>query len=341
MEQIWITRHGPTDVLETRSSPSPTAAPGEIRIDVTAAGLNFADVSARVGLYPDAPDPPMVVGYEVSGLVDQVGSGVDAFGVGDRVVALTRFGGHSSSVVVPQDQAFRIPDGFDTADAAAIPVNYLTAYLILVRLASIREGDSVLIHAAAGGVGQAALQLCRMLGAETYGTASAGKHDRLVAMGLDHPIDYRNSDFAIEVDRLTDGRGVDVILDAVGGSTSRRNVTLLAPLGRLFHFGISAASQNDRRRLLTAATTIAGMPIYHPVSLMQNNRGVFGINLGHLWDETALLSDAMINILRLWDEGVISPVIDSTFSFDDAAAAHDQLQKARNFGKVLLVPTTG
>lgn len=338
MEQIWITEHGATDVLEVRSGADPVAAPGEIRIKVAAAGLNFADVSARVGLYADAPKPPMVVGYEVSGTVDQLGAGVESFALGDAVVALTRFGGHSSSVVVPVNQAFALPAEADVVHAAAMPVNYLTAYLMLVKLGSIREGDTVLIHAAAGGVGQAALQLCKMLGATTFGTASAAKHDRLAELGLDHPIDYRNKDFAEEVERLTDGRGVDVILDAVGGATSRKNVKLLAPLGRLFHFGISAASQEPKRNMFTAARTVASLPIHHPVSLMQNNRGVFGINLGHLWDETEMLGDAMVELLSFWEKGIIEPVIDSTFPFSEAAAAHDQLQLARNFGKVLLIP---
>lgn len=340
MRQVVIARHGGPEVLEVREAPDPTPMRGEVRIAVAAAGLNFADVSARVGLYPDAPSPPMTVGYEVSGTIDAVGSGVDDVAVGDRVVALTRFGGQSSSVVVPVAQVVRLPDGLDLVEAAAIPVNYMTAYLMLVRLGNVRPGESVLIHAAAGGVGLAALQICRQLGAVTYGTASAAKHDRLREAGLDHPIDYRHQDFAKEVTHLTKGRGVDVILDAVGGATTRRNYRLLRPMGRLFVFGASSMAQDERRRVRKVAAAMAQFPVFHPLALMNANKGVFGVHLGHLWDERELMAEVLAEVLRWWEDGRIAPVIDSTFPFERAADAHDQLQKARNVGKVLLIPSS-
>lgn len=338
MQQVVITRYGGPEVLEVREAPDPQPMRGEVRISVAAAGLNFADVSARVGLYADAPKPPMTVGYEVSGTIDAVGAGVEGFAVGDRVIGLTRFGGQSSSVVIPTAQATHLPDGLDLVEAAAIPVNYLTAYLMLVRLGSVRPGQSVLIHAAAGGVGFAALQVCKLLGAETYGTASAGKHERLREEGLDHPIDYRNQDFSVEVNRLTKGRGVDVILDAVGGATTRKNYKLLAPMGRLFLFGASSTSQDSKRNIAKVVSALAQFPVFHPISLMNSNKGVFGVNLGHLWDETAMMDETLTELLQWWSEGKISPIIDSTFPFSKAGDAHDQLQKARNVGKVLLIP---
>jgi len=338
MRQVVITKFGGPEVLEVREAPDPQAMRGEVRIAVAAAGLNFADVSSRVGLYPDAPKPPMTVGYEVSGTIDELGAGVVGFEVGDEVVAFTRFGGQSSSVVVPFGQVVKVPDSFDLVNAAAIPVNYVTAYLMLVRLGSVHPGESVLIHAAAGGVGLAALQICRQLGAITYGTASAAKHDRLRAAGLDHPIDYRSQDFAEEVRRLTRGRGVDVILDAVGGATTRKNYKLLAPLGRLFVFGASATSQQSKRNYLTAASTLAKFPLFHPLSMMSANKGVFGINIGHLWNEQELMHQMLTEVMGWWADGRIMPVIDSTYGFDRAGEAHDQLQLGRNVGKVLLIP---
>ena len=338
MRQITITEYGGPEVLRVTEAPDPTPGPGEIRVSVSAAGLNFADVSARMGLYPDAPKPPMVVGYEASGVVDRLGDGVTGFEVGERVLVLSRFGGQSSSVVVPMSQAVVIPDELDLVAAAAIPVNYLTAYLMLVRLAALRPGDSVLIHAAAGGVGIAAIQLCRTLGVTTYGTASASKHEAVRALGLDHPIDYRNQDFAAEVLRLTGGRGVDVILDAVGGSTSRKNYKLLAPLGRLFHFGASSASKDGRRKILNVVKSLGAFPVYHPIQLMNANKAVYGINLGHLWDEQEMLREILDELLEMWQQGVIEPVIDSIHPFDQVAAAHDRLESAKNVGKVLLVP---
>jgi len=338
MRQVVITKFGGPEVLQVREAPDPSPMRGEVRVAVAAAGLNFADVSARVGLYPDAPKPPMTVGYEVSGTVDAVGAGVDRFAVGDRVVALTRFGGQSSAVVVPEHQAVKVPDQLDLVTAAAIPVNYLTAYLMLVRLGNVQRGESVLIHAAAGGVGFAALQICRRIGAVTYGTASAGKHDRLREAGLDHPIDYRNQDFAVEVNRLTKGRGVDVVLDAVGGATSRKNYKLLRPLGRLFLFGVSAASQDSKRNLFKAGRTMAQFPVFHPLALINANKGVFGVNLGHLWEEEQMMQDVLTELVQWWVDGRIEPVIDSILPFDRAGEAHDRLQQAKNIGKVLLTP---
>jgi NADPH:quinone reductase-like Zn-dependent oxidoreductase len=240
MRQVWIPAHGEPEVLEVREAPDPDAAVGEVRIRVAAAGINFADILARMGLYPDAPQPPAVVGYEVSGTVDQVGSGVDGLAEGSRVAALTRFGGYSDTVVVPANQVIPIGDGLSLEKAAALPVNYLTAWVMLVWLGNVRRGDRVLVHAVAGGVGQAALQICRHFGAEVLGTASGGKHERLRQLGVTHPIDYRSQDFEEEVERVTGGRGVDIALDAVGGESFKKSYRCLAPLGRLVVFGASS-----------------------------------------------------------------------------------------------------
>src|SRR5882762_4759143 len=179
MRQVVIVRHGAPEVLEPREAPDPVPAEGEVRIAVRAAGVNFADVLARIGLYPDAPKPPVVVGYEVSGVVDAIGPGVTTHREGDRVVALTRFGGYADRVVVPALFAFPIPDGLDYTTAAAIPVNYLTALIALYRMANVTAGETVLIHGAGGGVGIAATQLARLRGARIIGTASATKHDAI------------------------------------------------------------------------------------------------------------------------------------------------------------------
>ena len=163
-----------------------------------AVGVNFADVLARMGLYPDAPKPPLVVGYEVAGEVDAVGRAVVGFAEGDRVVAMTRFGGYADTVVVPSAQAFHFPDALSDAEAAAVPVNYLTAALALYRMAALAPGETVLIHNAGGGVGIAATQLARLRRAKVIGTASAFKHDALRTFGVDHAIDYRHANVEAE-----------------------------------------------------------------------------------------------------------------------------------------------
>lgn len=338
MRQVWIPRIGGPEVLETREAPDPAPGPGQVRIRVAAAGINFADVLARMGLYPDAPTLPAVVGYEVAGRVDGVGAGVEGLRDGARVLALTRFGGYSDVVVVPDALLLPVPDRLSLEQAAAIPVNYLTAWLMLVHLANVGESDRVLVHAAAGGVGQAAVQICRWRRAEVIGTASAPKHARLRAMGVAHAIDYRTRDFEAEVRRVTGGRGVDVALDAVGGRSFAKSYRSLAPLGRLFVFGASSVAPARTRRLLGAAATLLRMPSFKPLRLMSDNRGVFGVNVGHLWEEAGRLRAMLGEIVRLAGDGTFDPVVDRTFPFAAAGAAHAYIQERKNFGKVLLIP---
>jgi len=337
MRQIWTTRRGGPEVLEVREAPDPTAGPGEVRIRVKAAGLNFAEIMARIGLYPDAPKLPTVMGYEVAGEVDQVGSGV-AFAVGARVVALTRFGGHSDTVVVPATQVAAIPASLTWEKAAAVPVNYATAWLMLVHLGNVRAGETVLVHAAAGGVGQAALQICKWKGATVIGTASPGKHARLKELGVAHCIDYTSVDFEPAVMALTKGQGVDIALDAVGGKSFAKSYNVLGSLGRLFLFGGSAFAPGAGRNPLSIAKAFIGLPTFKPFKLMEANKGVFGVNLGHLWDKTAALQGMLQEILVKVGDGTFDPVVDQVFSFADAAKAHERMKSRQNFGKVVLVP---
>src|SRR5690349_16952557 len=223
MKAIWITKYGGPEVLAVRDGPDPEPGPGEVRVRVRAAGLNFADIMARLGLYPDAPKPPCVVGYEAAGVVDALGSGVAGPPVGARVLALSRFGGQADVICIPAAHAVPMPAAMSFEEAAALPVNYITAYHALFRVAALRPGEKVLVHMAAGGVGIAALQLCRTVeGVETFGTASASKHGALRDEGCHHPIDYRTRDYEAEVRGLTGGRGVDVVLDPLGGRDWRK-----------------------------------------------------------------------------------------------------------------------
>jgi NADPH:quinone reductase-like Zn-dependent oxidoreductase len=188
MRSVVLTRHGPPDVLQVQERPDPSPGLGEVEVDVAAAGINFADLMARVGLYPDAPKPPTVVGYEVAGTVRALGDGVEGYAVGDRVMAGTRFGGYSERVAVRTADVAALPERLSFEQGAAVPVNYLTAYLALVRFGSLEEGERVLIHAAAGGVGIAATQIAKARGAEVYGTASPAKHDAIRQFGVEHAL---------------------------------------------------------------------------------------------------------------------------------------------------------
>ena len=338
MRQVWITKAGGPSVLQAREAPDPSPGSGEVRIRVKAAGVNFADVMARMGMYPDAPKLPCVVGYEVSGVIDAVGEGVVGLSIGDRVGALTRFGGYTDTICVPAPQVQRLSDAVSFEVGAAVPVNWLTAWLMIVRLGNLQPGERVLIHAAAGGVGQAAVQLARWRGASIIGTASASKHERLRASGVEHCVDYRTADFEQEVQKITGGKGVHLVIDAVGGASFKKSYRLLAPLGRLFMFGVSSfvPGQTLLQSAFAAATGFLSLPSFRPIPLMDDNRGVFGINMGHLWGETELLGKTMGEIYKGIDEGRFSPVIDETYPLDAAGKAHERLQARDNFGKVLL-----
>lgn len=340
MKQIWITRAGGPEVLQIREAPDPSPAPGEVRIRVEASGVNFADIMGRMGLYPDLPPLPVVPGYEVSGRVDAVGSGVEAEWVGRDVIALTRFGGYSDVISVPVNQVFPRPRALSALEAAALPVNYFTAWQLIVVMGGLKRGETVLIHSAGGGVGIAATQIARHIGATIIGTASAGKHDELRASGVDHLIDYRTEDFEARTRAITGGRGVELILDAVGGESLKKGYRLLAPTGRLGIFGMSSAATGKQRNVLGLMRALASTPWlqFNPVALMNANKGVFGVNLGHMWNEVDRIRFWADQLLDLAAEGVLKPRIARAFSFDEVAAAHDYVQERRNIGKVLLVP---
>jgi NADPH:quinone reductase-like Zn-dependent oxidoreductase len=336
MRQVVITRRGPPEVLQVTETAEPVPGDGEVRIAVRASGINFADVMARLGLYPDAPPLPAVVGYEVAGVVDAVGSSDVPFRPGDRVFAFTRFGGYASSVVVPAVFVYPTPPILSDAEAAAIPVNYLTAFVALETLAHVNAGETVLIHGAGGGVGIAATQIAKQRGATVIGTASAMKLDAIRSLGVDHAIDHRQADVPAEVRRLTSGRGVDVVLDPIGGRSVRISYELLAPLGRLVIYGASSLASGERRNLLHVVRTLMTMPTFKPLSLMNRNRGVFGLNLGHLWSETARLRNAADALLAGFAAGALHPVIAKTFPLEKAADAHRYIQSRANIGKVIL-----
>ena len=339
MRAIWITRTGGPEVLEVREGPDPEPRPGEVRVRAKACGLNFAELMARQGLYPDAPKPPCVVGYEAAGVVDALGDGVAGPAVGTRVIALSRFGAHADTLCVPAAQVIPMPDAMTFEEGAAIPVVYLTAFHMLFRVASLRPGMRVLIHMAGGGVGLAALQLCRTVaGVETFGTASASKHDVVRAHGCDHPIDYRTQDYAAEVRRLTQDRGVDLILDPLGGADWQKGYDLLAPAGLTIAFGFANMASGEKRNLLHVVRQLLSVPKWSPMKLMDANRGVAGVNVGHLWNEMDLLTGELREILALYDAGKIRPVIDDVLPFEQAASAHRRMHERKNVGKIILVP---
>ena len=338
MRQIVTTGTGGVEVLQVQEKPDPQPRKGEVLIRVRAAGLNFADILSRQGLYPDSPPKPVVMGYEVSGIIEAVGEGINTDFVGKSVAAMTRFGGQSELVTVKATQVFDKPPQLTFEQAAAIPVNYLTAYALLVVMGSLHRDESVLIHNAGGGVGLAALDIAKKIGAVTYGTASASKHKFLAERGLDHAIDYRSQDWQPELMQLTNGRGVDLIIDPIGGKHWKKSYDSLRHTGRLGMFGVSTASANGFKGKLKLFKAVLQTPWFFALPLVNRNRGVFGLNLGHMWHEPEKVAVWMRDILRGVEEGWVQPHVDQAFSFDDAGKAHQYLEARKNIGKVVLIP---
>jgi NADPH:quinone reductase-like Zn-dependent oxidoreductase len=344
MRAVVLTGTGGPEVLQVEERPDPAVGPGEVRIAVRAAGINFADTMARTGLYPDAPKTPCVLGYEVAGEIESVGEGVTDFKTGDRVIAGTRFNGQAELVSVAADQVLPLPERLSFEQGAAFPVNYGTAYAALIIMGSLREGDRVLIHAAAGGVGIAATQVARNVGAaKLIGTASASKHDAIRAQGITDAIDYRTEDFETEVMRITGGEGVDLVIDAIGPASFRKDYRLLRSGGRLVMFGLSEAQPSGTRSIPAALRSLASMPLatmpwWKSLNMMNENKGIFGLNMLSWWDREGNLDRVTEPLLADLEAGRLEPVVAEAFPFDRAGEAHEFIAQRRNVGKVVLLP---
>lgn len=332
MRVVVIPSHGGPEVLRVEERPDPACGPGQVRVDVAACGVNFADTMARVGLYQAAPKPPMVVGYEVAGTIVEVGDGVDAGQVGRRVIAGTRFGGYASQAVVGEGEAIPLPDGLSFAQGAAIPVNYATAWAGLIGFGSLRAGERVLVHAAAGGVGMAATQIAKRAGVSVVGTASPAKHDAVRSNGADETIDYRQSGWEKGLAPF------DLVMDALGGRSFARSYALLRPGGRLVAFGASSVMTGEKRSLVKALPSVA--PMFRGFNLlkqMDDSKAVIGLNMLALWDDRGTLEPWITPLRSMLDDGM-RPVVSDEVPFDRAADAHRIIGERRNVGKVVLVP---
>jgi len=335
MREVVITKRGGPEVLQVREVTAPTPGAGQVRIEVAAAGVNFADTMARAGLYEDAPPIPCVVGYEVAGTVAEHGEGVDSslIPVGTRVMAGTRFGGYAEQVAVPTQDVIPLPDQLSFEQGAAIPVNYATAWAGLLGYGSLQRGEKVLIQAAAGGVGIAATQIAKHVGAEIWGAASPGKHDAIRAQGVDHPLDYNRDGWEQGLP------GMDLVMDAIGGASFRRSYDLLRPGGRLVAFGASSILQGEKRSIAKALPqALRMMRGFNLIDQMGESKTVIGLNMLRLWDDRGTLSPWIDPLQEMIDSGGIDPVVSDVVPFADAPEAHRIIGERRNIGKVVLVP---
>ena len=341
MRAIVIPRNGPPSVFEDREIEEKPLRPQDVRIRIEAAGVNFADLMGRIGLYPDAPKLPYAPGYEVAGVVEEAGSRAESrLPPGTRVMATTRFWGYADRVRVPSHQVAVLPEALPFAEAAAIPVNYLTAYLALIRCGGAMAGDRVLVHGGAGGVGLAVLDLARELDIELYATAgSRAKCERLESLGVVHAVNYREQAYEKAFREHLSGKGFHLILDPLGPASFAKGLDLLEPLGRIVCYGFSSLVTGPKRRLWKAVTKVLGAQKVNPITLMNKNQGVFGLNLAQLFHEKALHQQAMDTIAERMEQERLHPTVDRVFGLTaaGAAGAHSYLHERRNFGKVVLL----
>ncbi len=336
MKQIQIIAHGGPDRLQPVEIPDPKPKANQAVIDVHYSGINFADIMCRIGLYPNAPKPPFAPGYEVTGIVKSVGENGDETWVGKPVLALTNFGGYADRVCVPMSRIVPLKDESECAWAVALPVNYITAELMLFRQAALRKGEWVLIHGIGGGVGVAALQLALNAGANVIGTASSWKHERLRELGVKYLIDYHNEDVLAKVSGFTDNKGVDVVLDPIGGKNLKLSYKSLNSLGRLVAYGFSTAG-DQHKRWWHILREYRATPKFNPVGMMQQNKGVFGFHLGFLWDRESELKNILSSQIQSVRDGDLKVFIDQEFPLIKAGDAHRYIHDRKNFGKVVLV----
>jgi len=339
-KQIVISRAGKPEVLVDRELEPRAVGAGEVRIEVAAAGVNFADVVGRLGNYPDAPPIPYCPGYEVSGTVTELGTGADGLALGQRVCALVRFGGYAEEVVTRADGVFPLPEGVETVAAAAVPVTYLTADVCLFEAGGARAGHTVLVLGGAGGVGSAALQLLRGTGIRVLATAgSAAKCDWMREQGVDRAINYNEEDVAAAVAEATGGQGVDVVLDPIGGRGIHRSIAMCRPLGRVVLFGASSTNPSKKKSLRAMIREGVPMRFFNLVSVFGHNVGIHPINMLHLAEaRPELAREKMARILERIAAGELAPVIAQRLPLDaeGARAAHNYLQDRKNIGKVVL-----
>ena len=332
---VSITKAGSPSVLKIVEIDDPIPKDGEVCIDVHFAGINFADTLMRLGLYQPRPPFPFTPGYEVSGIISSIGKEVSSLKIGQRVVAAMPTGGQKSKVCVKESRVILLPDEMELDSAAAMPVIYLTAHHMLHYLGEMKKGDSVLIHGGGGGVGTAALQLCKWAGIDkVWATASKSKANIIKKYG-GIPIDRHNEDFVDIIKSETNGRGVDHILDPIGGDNLRKSMSVLAEGGKLYSYGMSAAAPSSKRSFLKAFLAWRKTPKIDPLQLMMKNRSIFGVHMG-TWKDESVMVQQLTRIIEGIRLGHLEPVIDSVFAVEDVAQAHQHIHDAKNVGKVLL-----
>ena len=335
MKKVIYPKVGGVDSIEILDVEEPQASEGEVVVRIHRAGINFADLMMRQGLYGSNPDFPFTPGYEASGVIISLGKGVKGLELGDRVLAMTGFGGYSEKVSIPSSRVFKLPDSVTFDQAAAIPVTYGTAYHMLFHLGRISPGDSVLIHHAAGGVGTAVAQLCKVAGASVViGTASAPKKEFVESIGVKF-VDKETEDFVKICKDMTGGKGVHHAIDPVGGKNLMRSYKATRRGGKVYFFGASSAVNGDKRSIMSAFRMWLNTPKFNPIKMMSSNKAIFGVHMG-LLDDNSIFEGHLSALSKMLEDNEIDPIIDSIWRFERVSEAQMHMHDRKNRGKILL-----
>ena len=336
MKSVILTKYGPPEVLKVKEFDTPEPSSNEVLIKVHYAGINFAEIMARMKLYPGGPKPGSTLGGEVSGVIEAIGQDVKDLKIGQKVMGLSLNGSYSSHVCMDSNSIIPLPNNFNLDEAAAFPVIYITAYMMMFDLGNLQDGDTFLIHGAGGGVGTAAIQLAKTKNVKIIGTSSSWKHSKLIDMGVDKCIDYNTDNTQEEIMNFTSGKGVDLVIDPVGAKNWKLSYKCLARMGKLIIYGDQNLVKGERLNPFVAMKELYSMPKYRPMDLMANNKVVMGYHLGRFKGHEWKVKRSIDNLINLINKNDIHPIIDRKFSFNEAPNAHRHIQNRKNFGKVLL-----
>lgn len=337
MKAAYLVKYGPAEnAFEIREVPRPKPGRNQVLIKVEAFGLNFADVAARYGKYRGAPPLPALLGYDVVGHIEECGTDVQNLVPGDRVTALTHFGGYAIYAIAEHGTAHKISESIDAGTAVALATQYCTAYFLSDRTANIQENEKVLIHAAAGGVGTALVQLALHKKCIVFGTCSSSeKVEYLRKNGVHHPINHREMDFAKTIEKLVGDKGIDVVFNPIGGKSLKKGYRLLGAGGRLASYGVS--SLNNEKNIFGKLKDLWQFGFYHPVQFLSSSKGIIGLNMLKIAKEKPeKVAKVMQEVIQMHQEGILLPHVGGAYSIDQLAVAHQFLESRKSMGKILV-----
>ncbi len=336
MKTYILKKHGKPSVLKIQDVPKPNVKQGEVRIKIQTIGLNYAEIQSRKGLYQWAPKMPYTLGMEAYGTVDAMGENVTSHKIGDPVIVANQFGCYAEYVTIPAVQALPVIPGYSPEENAAFSVSFMTAWVALMEMGRLRPTDTVLIQAAAGGLGTAAVQISKKYGCTVFGTVGSDDKIKLVQdLGIDGAINYRKDNFRQKLLELNNGKGADVILEVVGGEVFRESLKSLNPFGRVVVIGFASLDLN-KWNPFSWYKTWKSIPKANISNLAVHSSGVLASHLGYLLKDSERLMNVWSNLTHFTEKHHIKPIVGHTFDFDDLPEAHHLMESRKSVGKIVI-----